>query len=48
MTNAEASTTETAAAVAEQGATVAPETTSSKKGTGPKKGCAQGAESRQG
>jgi hypothetical protein len=42
MTNAEASTTENAAHVAEQGATVAPETTSSKKGTGPKKDAPKG------
>jgi hypothetical protein len=38
MTNPEASTTETAAAVTEQGANVPPETTSSKKGSSQKKG----------
>ena len=38
MTNVEASTTENAAAAAEQGATVAPETASSKKGATQKKG----------
>src|SRR5215471_9154141 len=37
MTNAEATTTENAAAVAEQGLTVAPAKASSKKGTSPKK-----------
>ena len=38
MTNVEASTTENTATVAEQGATVAPETASSKKGSSQKKG----------
>ena len=38
MTNAEGTITENAAAVAEQGAYVAPEKASSKKGTSPKKG----------
>ena len=42
MTNAEASTSETVAAVAEQGATVAPETTSSKKGASQKKDAPKG------
>jgi hypothetical protein len=42
MTNAEASTSETVAAVAEQGATVAQETDSSKKGSGQKKGASKG------
>jgi hypothetical protein len=42
ITNTEASTTETAATVAGQGATVAPEAASSKKGTSPKKGTPKG------
>jgi len=42
MTNAEAITTENAAAVAEQGANVAPEKASSKKGATPKKGPPKG------
>ena len=55
MKNAEASTTENAAAVAEQTATVAeqstpvaPEKAPSKKGATQKKGAPQGPESRQG
>jgi hypothetical protein len=48
MTNAEATITENAATVAEQGAHVAPEKASSKKGASPKKGApTQGPESRQ-
>jgi hypothetical protein len=42
MTNAEATTTENAAAVGEQGATVAPEKASSKKGASLKKGAPKG------
>lgn len=42
MTNAEATTSETAAPVAPQGATVAPEKTSSKKGASPKKDAPKG------
>jgi len=48
MTNAEASTTENAADVAEQGATVAPEKASSKKGTTPKKGAPKGQKAAKG
>jgi hypothetical protein len=48
MTNAEASTTETAAAVAEQGATIAPETATSKKGASPKKGAPKGQKAAKG
>jgi len=48
MTNAEASTSETAATVAEQGATVAPETASSKKGTSRKKGAPKGQKKAKG
>jgi hypothetical protein len=48
MTNAEASTTETAAAVAEQGATVAPETASSKKGASQKKSAPKGQKAARG
>ncbi len=42
MTNAEATTTENAAAVAAQGANVAPEKASSKKGASPKKSAPKG------
>jgi hypothetical protein len=42
MTNAEATTTESAAAVAQQGATVAPEKASSKKGASQKKAAPKG------
>jgi hypothetical protein len=42
MTNAEATITENAATVAEQGAHLAPEKASSKKGTSPKKGAHKG------
>ena len=42
MTNAEATTTENAAAVAEPGARVAPEKASSKKDATPKKGAPKG------
>ena len=42
MTNAEATTTENAAAVAQEGATVAPEKASSKKGATQKKGAPKG------
>jgi hypothetical protein len=42
MTNAEATITENAATVAEQGAHVAPEKASSKKGASPKKGAPKG------
>jgi hypothetical protein len=48
MTNVEASTTETAAAVAEQGATVAPETATSKKGASQKKGAPKGQKAAKG
>ena len=48
MTNVEASTTNTAAAVAEQGATVAPEKTSSKRGASPKKGAPKGQKAAKG
>jgi hypothetical protein len=48
MTNAEASTTENAATVAEQGATVAPKKASSKKGTSPKKGAPKGQKTAKG
>ena len=47
MTNAEVTISESTAAVAAQGAHVAPEKASSKKGASQKKG-AQGQESRQG
>jgi len=48
MTNAEATTTENAAAVAEQGAHVAPEKASSKKGTSQKKGAPKGQKAAKG
>ena len=48
MTNAAASTTENTAAVAAQGATVAPEKASSKKGASPKKGAPKGQKSTKG
>jgi hypothetical protein len=48
MTNAEASNIETVAAVAEQGATVAPETVSSKKGASQKKGAPKGQRTAKG
>src|SRR5436190_7799161 len=48
MKTAEATTTDTAATVAEQGATVAPEKATSKKGRHPEEGRAQRPESRQG
>jgi hypothetical protein len=48
MTNAEATTTETAATVAEQGAHVAPEKASSKKGATQKKGAPKGKRSAKG
>jgi hypothetical protein len=48
MTTVEDSTTETAAAVAEQGATVAPETTFSKKGASQKKGAPKGQKAAKG
>ena len=48
MTNAAASTTENTAAVAAQGATVAPEKASSKKGASPKKGAPKGQKSAKG
>ena len=48
MTNAEATTTENAATVAEQGAHVAPEKASSKKGTAQKKGAPKGYKSAKG
>ena len=48
MTNAEANTTEDGAAVGEQGATVAPETASSKKGTSEKKGAPKGQKAAKG
>ncbi len=48
MTNAEATITENAATVAEQGAHVAPEKTSSKKGATQKKGAPKGKKSAKG
>ncbi len=48
MTNAEATITENAAAVAEQGAHVAPEKTSSKKGATQKKGAPKGQKAAKG
>ena len=48
MTNAEATITENAASVAEQGAHVAPEKTSSKKGTSQKKGAPKGQKATRG
>jgi hypothetical protein len=48
MTNAEASTSETVAAVAEQGATLAPEMASSKKGASQKKGASKGQKAAKG
>jgi hypothetical protein len=48
MTNAEATITETAATVAEQGARVAPEKASSKKGASPKKGAPKGQKAAKG
>jgi hypothetical protein len=48
MTKAEASHIETVAAVAEQGATVAPETASSKKGSSQKKGASKGQKAAEG
>jgi Protein of unknown function (DUF3489) len=48
MTNAEATITENAATVAEQGAHVAPEKASSKKGASPKKGAPKGQKSAKG
>jgi hypothetical protein len=48
MTNADASTTENAVAVAEQGATVAPEAASSKNGTSQKKGTPKGQKAAKG
>jgi hypothetical protein len=48
MTNAEATITENAASVAEQGAHVAPEKASSKKGASPKKGAPKGHKSAKG
>ena len=48
MKNAEATTTENAAAVAEQGATVAPEKASSKKGATQKKGAPKGQKTAKG
>ena len=48
MTNAEANTTENTAAVAEQGANVAPEKTSSKKGASQKKGAPKGQKAAKG
>ena len=48
MTNAEASNIETVAAVAEQVATVAPETASSKKGASQKKGASKGQKAAEG
>lgn len=48
MTNAEATITENAAAVAEQGAHVAPEKTSSKKGASQKKGAPKGQKTAKG
>ena len=48
MTNAETTAADKAAAVAEQGAHVAPEKASSKKGTSPKKGAPKGQKSAKG
>ena len=48
MTNAEATITENAATVAEQGTTVAPEKASSKKGTTQKKGAPKGQKAAKG
>ena len=48
MPNAEATTTETTATVAEQGATVAPEKASSKKGASQKKGAPKGQKAAKG
>jgi hypothetical protein len=48
MTNAEATITENAATVAEQGAHVAPEKTSSKKGASQKKGAPKGQKAKGG
>ena len=48
MTNAEATITENAATVAEQGAHVAPEKTSSKKGASQKKGAPKGQKAAKG
>jgi hypothetical protein len=48
MTTVEASTTETVAAVAEQGAAVAPETASSNKGSSQKKGAPKGQKAAKG
>jgi hypothetical protein len=48
MTNAEATITENAATVAEQGAHVAPEKATSKKGTTPKKGTPKGQKAAKG
>jgi Protein of unknown function (DUF3489) len=48
MTNAEATITENAATVAEQGAHVAPDKASSKKGTTPKKGAPKGQKTAKG
>jgi hypothetical protein len=48
MTNAEATITENAAGVGEQGAHVAPEKASSKKGASPKKGVPKGHKSAKG
>ena len=48
MKNVEATTTETAAAVAQQGATVAPEKASSKKGATQKKGAPKGQRAAKG
>ena len=48
MSNAEATITENTATVAEQGAHVAPEKASSKKGTSPKKGAPKGQKAAKG
>ena len=48
MTNAEATITENATTVAEQGADVAPEKASSKKGTSQKKGAPKGQKAAKG
>ena len=48
MTNTEATTTETAAAVAAQGATVAPEKISTKKAASPQKGAPKGEKTAKG
>jgi hypothetical protein len=48
MTNAEAAISENAATLAEQGAHVAPETASSKKGASPKKGAPKGRKAAKG